>query len=139
MNSRQPKIGEIYYMRFGSGSGSEQEGWRPGVVFQNNIGNRYSPNIVALPLTSRLKKADQPTHVVLLASETGLPRDSMVLCENPECMSKERIGDYITTVPEESMARIAGANLLASSAVAYLDPDILLTLWQKAVSLNGAH
>lgn len=52
---RVPQIGEVYLMKFG-GSGSEQSGWRPGVVFQNNMGNAYSPNIIALPLTSSLKK-----------------------------------------------------------------------------------
>lgn len=88
--NRQPQIGDVYLMQFG-GSGSEQNGWRPGIVFQNNIGNAYSPNIIALPLTSQIKKANQPTHVVLPAKETGLRKDSMVLCENPERMSKDRL------------------------------------------------
>lgn len=131
-----PKIGDIYFMRFG-GNGSEQSGWRPGLVFQNNLGNRFSPNLIALPLTSKIKKAEQPTHVVLLAQETGLPRDSMVLCENPERMSRERLGDYITTLSKQDMARVAIASLLASSAIAYLDPEILLEVWKRARSLNA--
>lgn len=52
---KYPRIGEVYNMYF-NGTGSEQSGWRPGVVFQNNIGNSKSPNIIALPLTSSLKK-----------------------------------------------------------------------------------
>lgn len=135
--SRQPQIGDVFYMRFG-GSGSEQGGWRPGLVFQNNLGNTYSPNIIALPLTSHLKKTNQPTHVVLPADKTGLARDSMVLCENPERMSKERIGNYITTLSTEYMAEIASANILASSAIAFIDPEALLSLWQQAISLNAA-
>ena len=75
-NDKLPCIGDIYFMRFG-GSGSEQNGWRPGLVFQNNVGNAYSPNVIALPLTSSLKKVGQPTHVVLPAAETGLPKDSI--------------------------------------------------------------
>lgn len=134
--SRQPQIGDVFYMRFG-GSGSEQGGWRPGIVFQNNLGNAYSPNIIALPMTSHLKKTGQPTHVVLPADKTGLPRDSMALCENPERMSKERIGDYITTLSPKYMAEIAAANILASAAIAFVDPDALLTLWQKAITLNA--
>lgn len=134
--NRQPQIGDVYLMRFG-GSGSEQNGWRPGIVFQNNIGNAYSPNIIALPLTSQIKKANQPTHVVLPAKETGLRKDSMVLCENPERMSKDRLGDYLTTIPAKYMAEIAAANILASAAIAYIDPDVLLSLWQKAISLNA--
>ena len=131
-----PCIGDIYFMRFG-GSGNEQSGWRPGLVFQNNTGNLYSPNIIALPLTSSIKKAGQPTHVVLPASETGLPKDSMVLCENPERMSKDRIGRFITSLSRPFMAKIAIANLLASSAISYLEPDALLTTWRQACSLNA--
>lgn len=134
-DGRQYLIGEVYLMKFG-GTGSEQSGWRPGLVFQNNIGNAYSPNIIALPLTSALKKSSQPTHVVIPAS-IGLRKDSMVLCENPERMSKERIGSYLTTLPTEYMSKVASANLLATAAISFIEPDILLTLWQKALSLNA--
>ena len=41
-----PVIGDVYLMKF-DGTGSEQSGWRPGVVFQNNVGNSHSPNIIA--------------------------------------------------------------------------------------------
>lgn len=75
--------------------------------------------------------------MVLLASETGLKRDSMVLCENPERMSKERLGSYLTTLSAKQLAEVAAANLLASSAIAYIDPDVLLSLWQQAISLNA--
>ena len=61
-NGKTPQIGEVYLMKF-SGSGSEQVGWRPGLVFQNNVGNSHSPNVIALPLTSSIKKTSQPTHV----------------------------------------------------------------------------
>lgn len=136
-NKRTLKIGEVYLMNFG-GHGSEQRGWRPGVVFQNNLGNHYSPNIIALPLTSSLKKKDQPTHVVLPADKTGLAKDSMVLCENPERMSKERIGDYLTSIPEEYMSQVAVANLLATSAISFVEPDLLMSIWLEATSLNSA-
>jgi len=132
----EPKIGEVYYMKF-DGTGSEQRGWRPGLVFQNNTGNFYSPNIIALPLTSKNKKLSQPTHVFLPASETGLKVDSTVLCENPERMSKEYIGSYITTLSHEYMAEIATANILATSAIAFIDPRTLRTLWEKASLINN--
>ena len=96
--TRQIRIGDVYLMRFG-GEGNEQRGWRPGIVFQNNLGNAYSPNIIALPLTTAIKKLNQPTHVFLPAEETGLVKDSIALCENPEAMSKERLGAYLTTLP----------------------------------------
>ena len=131
---RIPKIGEIYMMQF-SGSGSEQQGWRPGLVFQNNLGNRHSPNIIALPLTSAIKKSNQPTHVSL-PKEIGLKMDSMVLAENPERMSKDRMGDYIATVPEEFMEKVAAANLLATSAIAFINPEFLMEIHKLATRLN---
>ena len=134
--TRSPKIGEIYLMNF-SGEGSEQHGWRPGIVFQNNVGNKYSPNIIALPVTSSIKKLNQPTHVFLPANETGLAKDSIALCENPQRMSKDRIGKYITTIPDEYMSRIAESNLIATSAISFIDPSILLDIWRKAVCFNS--
>lgn len=123
-------------MRF-DGNDSEQGGWRPGLVFQNNKGNLYSPNIIALPLTTAIKKKNQPTHVILPAGKTGLLKTSMVLCENPERMSKERIGRYITTIPDYYMSRIATANLLATSAISFIKPSDLLEIWQAASTLNA--
>lgn len=132
---RAPRIGEVYLMKFG-GDGSEQAGVRPGLVFQNNMGNTYSPNIIALPITSSLKKAGQPTHVVLHAANTGLKRDSMVLCENPERLSKAKIGKYITTLSAEYMRQIAEASLLATSVISYLDAELLHNIWKRATELN---
>lgn len=134
--TRAPRIGEVYIMDF-SGVGSEQSGWRPGVVFQNNVGNLNSPNIIALPITSSLKKLYQPTHVLLSSKDTGLLRDSVVIAENPERMSKERVGRYLTTLSEEYMREIAIANLIATSAISFVDKDSLISVWEKATALNG--
>lgn len=134
---RIPQIGDIFLMKF-SGSGSEQSGWRPGLVFQNNTGNTYSPNIIALPLTTAIKKAGQPTHVVIPAAENGLKKTSMVLCENPERMSKVKIGQYITTLSNEDMKKVAIANLLATSAISFLDVEALTTTWKQASALNAS-
>jgi mRNA interferase MazF len=106
------------------------------VVFQNNIGNRYSPNVTVLPLTSSLKKRAQDTHVFLPASGTGLLRDSMVLCENPVCIPKEELGDYITILSPVYMGLIARASILASAAVAYLDPAQIDEIMRRATELN---
>lgn len=132
---RYPKIGDIYMMQF-SGKNSEQTGWRPGLVFQNNKGNRHSPNIIALPLTSAVKKTTQPTHVLIPSQGTGLLLDSMVLCENPERMAKSRMGAYITTLSAEYMEKVAIANIYASSAISFVNPKQLQEIWTKAVHLN---
>ena len=133
---KNPMIGDIFMMKF-CGTGSEQSGWRPGLVFQNNKGNAHSPNIIALPLTSSIKKRNQPTHVFIRASESGLKYDSMVLCENPERMSKENIGRYITTLSNYYMSQIAEASLIATSAISFISPNRLTKIWEIAASLNN--
>ena len=136
-SSLNPKMGEIYIVHF-DGTGSVQTGSRPGVVFQNNAGNLYSPNIVMLPLTTNLRKMSMPTHVLLKACDTGLLKDSIVLCENPQCVSKDRIGRFITQLSRKYMAEIATASILASSAISFLDLDSIIDAWQKAINLNEA-
>lgn len=131
-----PRIGEVYYMCF-DGSGSEQRGWRPGLIFQNNLGNLYSPNVIALPMTSSLKKLHQPTHVLISANDTGLRYDSVVLCENPQRMSKELVGNFITALPISYMRKIAEASLIALSAISFLDAEALMRAWKRAVALNS--
>ena len=69
-------------------------------------------------------------------SDTGLLKDSIVLCENPERMSKQRIGNYITTLSADYMSQIAISSLLASSAISFMNPDDLLSVWQQATELN---
>lgn len=133
---KQFKIGEVYYIDF-SGNGSEQSGVRPGVVLQNNIGNKHSPNIIALPMTSVKKKVGQPTHVVLDKTGSGLPKDSVVLCENPVCVSKTRIKSYITTLPHKYMCMIAEASVIATPVISYVSKEKMFEIWGKAIQINS--
>lgn len=132
-----PRIGDVYTLRF-EGSGSVQSGVRPGVVFQNDIGNANSPNVVVFPLTSNLRRAHLPTHVLIRAADTGLHRDSVVLCENPFCLPKENLMRYITTLSNDYMKEVAAASLMASGAISFLEPDALLNVWRQTLNLNGA-
>lgn len=130
-----PLIGEVYMIEF-DGAGSVQRKKRPAVVLQNNVGNKFSPNVIVLPITSAQKKRGQPTHVLVEAKDSGLCKDSMVLCENPQCVSKEQLGDYLTVLPERYMKQIAAASMLATGAIAYLDMTMLAVLLKKAAKLN---
>lgn len=134
--SSHPLIGEVYKVKF-EGNGSVQTGYRPALVFQNNVGNRYSPNVVVLPITSAHKKLNQPTHVLVDAEGSGLRTNSMVLCENPQSISKDQLGEYVTTLPEKYMKQVAAASLLANSAISYLDISMLAILIEKATKLNA--
>lgn len=135
-NTRDVSIGDVYMMNF-SGVGSEQCGWRPGLVFQNNVGNKHSPCVIALPFTSSIKKTRQPTHVYIPAKDSGLVKDSILLCENPQRMSKSSIGRFITKLSDEQMRKVACASILASAAICFIPVDELLELQQKAVALNA--
>lgn len=125
---RDIKIGSVYYMKF-DGDYSEQFGWRPGVVIQNNIGNKYSPNIIAVPLTTSMKKLQMPTHVVLSKSDSGVINDSVVLCENPQRVSKHKIGSFISNLPEKYMKEIAVACAVSMPLISFLDEQSLVRLW----------
>ena len=75
------KRGELYYADLSPVVGSEQGGIRPVLVVQNDIGNRYSPTVIAAAVTSKIDKAKLPTHIELSAKEYGLTKDSVVLLE----------------------------------------------------------
>ena len=131
-----PMFGDVYLVNF-VGEGSTQRGLRPAVIFQNNTGNRYSPNVTVLPMTSSIKKQRQVTHVFVPAEGTGLKVDSMVRCENPVCIPKYELGNYLTSLPKKYMGEIAEASLLASSAVAYLNGERLASVRRRAEKLNA--
>ena len=130
-----PQLGEVYLMHFG-GTQHEQTGTRPGLIMQNNVGNRHSPNVIAVPLTTAMKKSCQPTHVLIRASEGGLARDSLVLCEGPERMSKTRIGSYITKLSRSDMSRVAKAHLLSTSILSFLSIEEVTKVWYDSIRLN---
>nr|DAP26935.1 MAG TPA: PemK-like protein [Caudoviricetes sp.] len=136
MEYDKPRLGDIYLMSF-SGVGSEQKGVRPGIIFQNDIGNDRSPNVIALPLTTRIKNLTQPTHVLLPAEKYNLLADSLVLCENPQRMSKSRLLKYLGALEEEDIKNVAIGNVLSSSAIALLSEEELLDVWKESKRIQG--
>ena len=134
---KTPMIGDVFMASF-NGVNNVQSGYRPALVFQNNVGNKYSPNVIVFPLTSNLKKKHMPTHVVIPATkDTGLSVSSMVLCENPVCMSKESLIKYYTRIPDEYMEKVTIAYLLATSAISYIGPTTFTSILEKAKELNS--
>lgn len=71
---------------------SIQKGIRPCLIIQNDLGNKYSPTVIVIPITSEIKKLSQPTHCLLHRNrENGLKRDSMVLAEQVRVVDKKRL------------------------------------------------
>lgn len=97
------KRGELYLVNL-TGQGSEQNGLRPVVVLQNDVGNRFSPTTVVVPLTSQNKK-NVPTHVNL-SPEDGVAKPSTALCEQPMSVDKTRLIKRIGALNENKIEDI---------------------------------
>lgn len=86
--------------------GSEQGGVRPVLVIQNDIGNLHSPTTIVMPLSTRVKNPNQPTHTLIRSSaDTGLKIDSILLGEQMRVISNQRIKRKIGVVTDEKEKR----------------------------------
>ena len=103
------KRGDIYFADLSPVVGSEQGGVRPGLIVQNDTGNRYSPTVIAAAITSQTNKAKLPTHIEISAPDHGLPRNSVVLLEQIRTLDKRRLREHMGHVDGELMERIDAA------------------------------
>lgn len=101
------KRGEIYYADLSPVIGSEQGGMRPVLILQNDIGNRFSPTTIVIPLTSIQKKKAQPTHVTIDCD--FLESESTLLLEQVRTIDKTRLSDYLGQISKEDMERVETA------------------------------
>lgn len=93
--SRAYLRGDLYYADLGKGVGSEQEGYRPVVIIQNDTGNHYSPTVIIAAITSKVNvKPKLPTHYFVNA-EGGLELPSVILLEQLRTIDKRRLAKYI--------------------------------------------
>ena len=102
---KEIKRGQIYYADLSPVKGSEQGGYRPVLIIQNDIGNKYSPTVIVAVITSRHTKANLPTHIWLNA-ECGLPKESMVECEQVRTIDKSRLKEFVGAASQEVMTEI---------------------------------
>ena len=107
------KRGELYYADLSPVVGSEQGGIRPVLVVQNDVGNKYSPTVIAAAVTSKIDKARLPTHIELSACEFGLAKDSVVLLEQIRTLDKRRLKDRIGQLSPKTMQRVNRAMLIS--------------------------
>ena len=101
--------GELYIADLDPVVGSEQGGLRPVLVVQNDMGNRYSPTVVVLAVTSQLQQARLPTHVQVPAAGHGLQKDSVILAEQLRTLDKRRLQERIGRLTPEYMAQVERA------------------------------
>ena len=100
------KRGDIYYADLSPVVGSEQGGVRPVLIVQNDIGNRYSPTVIAAAITSQTGKAKLPTHISLTGRDVGLSKDSIVLLEQIRTIDKRRLREKMGTLDADSMSQV---------------------------------
>ena len=103
------KRGDIYYADLSPVVGSEQGGIRPVLVIQNDIGNKYSPTVIAAAITSQINKAKMPTHIELAAKDYGLNKDSVILLEQIRTIDKRRVREKMGRIDDGLMASVNNA------------------------------
>ena len=107
------KRGELYYADLSPVVGSEQGGVRPVLVVQNDVGNKYSPTVIAAAVTSKINKAKLPTHIELPSNSYGLAKDSVILLEQIRTLDKRRMKERIGELSELTMTRVDKAILIS--------------------------
>lgn len=89
------KRGDMFYADLSPVVGSEQGGIRPVLIIQNDMGNKYSPTVIAAAITSQTTKNKLPTHIEIDSNEVGLKSDSVVLIEQIRTIDKSRLKEKI--------------------------------------------
>ena len=100
--------GDLFYADLNPVVGSEQGGIRPVLIVQNNVGNHFSPTVVAAAITSRKAKSSLPTHI-LLEDVPGLAPTSLMLLEQLRTIDRKRLRGYIGRISEEKMLEVDAA------------------------------
>lgn len=124
---------DIFYANLSKNTvNSEQGGIRPVIIIQNDVGNKYSPTVIVLPITSEIKKENMPTHCVLRKSLiNGLDADSMILAEQVRVIDKSRLIDKIgfldDTVEQKSVIDAYIANITGKKTYT--------SVWSKIVNM----
>ena len=103
------KRGDIYYADLSPVIGSEQGGVRPVLIVQNDVGNKYSPTVIAAAITSQHDKTQLPTHIKVNAVSSGLAKDSIVLLEQVRTIDKQRLKEKMGTLDNKSMGEVDNA------------------------------
>ena len=100
------KRGDIYYADLSPVVGSEQGGVRPVLIVQNDMGNKYSPTVIAAAITSQKDKTELPTHIRVSADGCGLVKDSIVLLEQVRTLDKRRLRERMGCLGSGEMTRV---------------------------------
>ena len=101
--------GDIFYADLSPVIGSEQGGLRPVLIVQNDVGNKYSPTVIAAAITSRMTKSKLPTHIDVLGDSVGLSKDSVILLEQIRTLDKKRLKEKMGHLDDGTMNHVNNA------------------------------
>lgn len=106
------RFGDVIQVDFGNTSGSIQGDIRPCAVVQNDIGNKFSPTTIVIPLTSEIKKVNMPVHDILhKSSRNGLKMDSLILGEQVRVIDKSMILYKLGVLNDDECDKVVGVYL----------------------------
>ena len=110
-SSGNVRRGDIYYADLSPVVGSEQGGIRPVLIVQNDVGNRYSPTVIAAAITSQMGKAKLPTHIEVQSASacgigSGLAKNSIVLLEQIRTIDKRRLKEKMGRLDDRTMQMV---------------------------------
>ena len=97
------KRGDMFYADLSPVIGSEQGGIRPVLIIQNDMGNKYSPTVIAAAITSQIGKNRLPTHIEIDSKDVGLKADSVVLAEQIRTIDKSRLKEKIGHIDDNTI------------------------------------
>jgi mRNA interferase MazF len=100
------KRGEIWLADLNPTRGSEQAGIRPVLIFQNDVINKFTTTVLAIPLTTNLRRASLPSCLQISQGEGGLTSDSVALCHQLRVLDKTRLQRKLGTVNQETLLAI---------------------------------
>jgi mRNA interferase MazF len=103
MNSER---GDIWLADLDPTRGSEQAGSRPVLNLQNDAINAFTSTLLAIPLTTNLRRATLPSCVRISQGEGGLASDSVLLCHQLRVLDKTRLRRKLGSVSRETLAAV---------------------------------
>lgn len=109
MGQQEVNRGDIFYATLSPVMGSEQGGFRPVLIIQNDVGNRHSPTVIVAPITAQMQKHRLPTHVPLKQQVKGIKKNSLILLEQIRTIDKQRLNDKIGQVNQQTMREVDAA------------------------------
>lgn len=101
---KEVKRGQIYYADLSPVVGSEQDGFRPVIILQNDTGNKFGTTTIVAPITSSKPDSCMPTHVRVDVDR--LVSSSVALLEQIRTIDKSRLDDYVGKLDKDMMGKV---------------------------------